>query len=71
YPDEFVSEKLAELYALLDDREEVYRWVKRALEVSPLDWYSLEYNPILEKYRREPEFQKLLSEAKEMIRNSE
>jgi len=69
--DEFVLEKLAELHALLNDREEVYRWVKKALEVSPLDWYALQYNPLLEKYRQEPEFQKLLTEAREMIRNSE
>ncbi len=68
---EYLLQKMAELYALLDDREDVYRWVKRVLEVSPLDWWALQYDPLLEKFRREPEFQKLLTEAKEMIRNSE
>ncbi|MGH8005071.1 MAG: tetratricopeptide repeat protein, partial [Limisphaerales bacterium] len=68
---EYVLQKMAELYALLDDREEVYRWAWKSIEVSPLDWYGLEYNPLLEKFRREPEFQKLLAEAKEKILNSE
>ena len=68
---EIVLQKLAELYALLDDRNEVYRFVQKSIAISPLDWWPLEYNPFLEKYRQEPEFQKMLTEAKEMIRNSE
>jgi len=68
---ENVLQKMAELYALLDDREEVYRCVQKSIEISPLDWWPLEYNPFLERYRSEPEFQKLLTETKELIRNSE
>lgn len=68
---EYVLQKMAELYALLDEREEVYRLARKSVEISPRDWYGLEYNPILEKFRREPEFQKLLEETKKLIRNSE
>ncbi|MCI0406079.1 MAG: protein kinase [candidate division Zixibacteria bacterium] len=68
---EYVLQKMAELYALLDDREEVYRWARKSIEVSPVDWWGLEHNPLLEKYRQEPEFQQLLAEAKEKILNSE
>lgn len=68
---EYVLQKMAELYALLNEREEVYRWARKSIEISPVDWWALQYNPILEKFRQEPEFQKLLTETKEMIRNSE
>ncbi len=68
---EYVLQKMAELYALLDDREEAYRWVRKSIEQSPLDWWGFEYDPLLEKFRREPEFQKLLTEAKDKILNSE
>jgi len=68
---EIISLKIIELYALLDDRDEVYRWTRRGFEESQLEWYALEYNPFLEKFRQESEFQKLLAEAKEKILNSE
>jgi non-specific serine/threonine protein kinase len=68
---EYVLQKVAGLYALLDDREEVYRWARKSIEISPEDWWALQFDPLLEKFRQEPEFQKLLTETKEMIRNSE
>ncbi len=69
--DEYIYQKTIELFALLDDRNEVYHWVKDGLNERPFIWHALEYNPILETFRREAEFQKLLAEAKEKILNSE
>jgi tetratricopeptide (TPR) repeat protein len=68
---EVVFQKMAELCALLDDHQGVYRWVQKTVEVSPLDWWVFLHNPLLEKFLREPEFQKLLAETKEKILNSE
>ncbi|MGE5692926.1 MAG: tetratricopeptide repeat protein, partial [Candidatus Zixiibacteriota bacterium] len=69
--DEHIYEKIVALFALLNDREEVYRWAREGLAAFPFIWLLLECNRFLDRFRQEPEFQKFLAEAKEKILNSE
>jgi len=63
--------KVIETYALLNERDKVYQWMRIGIDENQLMWYHCEHNPLLEEIRKEPEFQKLLAEAKEKILNSE
>lgn len=63
--------KVIETYALLNEKDKIYEWMRKGISSNQLMWWYCERSPFLEEIRREPEFRKLLVEAKEKILNSE
>ncbi len=63
--------KVIDTYALLNERDELYKWMRKGIDENRLMWWYCERNLFLDEIREEPEFQKLLAEAKEKILNSE
>jgi len=55
----------ASLYALLDEKEEAFRWLEHAIERGWINYPMFaERNPFLENIRGEPRFQRLMERVK-------
>ena len=68
---EWLISRVILTYALLQDKEKVYEWINKGMAENKIEWVDLQYNPLLEELRQEPEFQKLLREIKNKVLNSE
>ncbi len=62
--DEDIIENLILAYRFLEERENLYEWIRKGMAENKIVWVFLEYNPLLEKAREEPAFQYLLRELK-------
>ncbi|MCI0329866.1 MAG: protein kinase [candidate division Zixibacteria bacterium] len=62
--DEDIIENLILAHLFLGEKEEVYNWIRKGTAENKILWVFLEKNPLLERLRGEPEFQKLLGELK-------
>lgn len=62
--DEDIIENLILTHVFLKDKNNVYDWIKKGMQENKVVWYFLEYNPLLEEFRKEDEFQRLLGEIK-------
>jgi len=51
-------------YWLLNEKENLYEWIRKGMAENKIVWVFLERNPLLEKARGEPAFQELLRELK-------
>ena len=59
------SWKVADYYAILDDRDQALAWLENAVNRGFINYpYLNEYNPFLTKLRGDPRFQKLLARVK-------
>ncbi len=68
--DEDIIENLILAYAFLGNRGEVYGWIRKGIDQKKILWVFLEYNPLLEGLRSEPDFQRLLEEVKKDTKGS-
>lgn len=68
---EYVIENTILTYTLLGEKGKVYEWMTKGMEANKIDWLFLEFNPLLEELRHEPEFQHHLQEIKKRVLNSE
>jgi hypothetical protein len=59
------SRWVAQCYALVDEREEAFRWLENAVDHGFVNYPFLkEYDPLLENIRGEERFEKLMERVK-------
>lgn len=63
--DEDIIENLILAHRFLDEKEEVYDWIRKGMAENKLVWIFLEFNPLLQPLREEAAFQRLLGDLKE------
>jgi non-specific serine/threonine protein kinase len=70
--DEYYSLRLAEGFALIDDRQEAIKWLENSVNRGLINYPFLnEYDPFLENIRGEPRFKKLMERVKHEWENFE
>ncbi len=62
--DEDIIENLILAHWFLGEKENLYEWIRKGMAESKIVWVFLEHNPLLEKARMEPDFQRLLEKLK-------